>query len=67
LLYQRQEMLEVLQQAPSLSIGPVLQRFDDPPRLSTPRLGDGDELPVSFFEFLFSLLAFARRAILWSR
>src|SRR5215207_11592167 len=59
LLYQRKEMLEALNQASSASIGVLAQRFDDPYRLSAARLGDPDQLPVSFFEFLFGFLTFA--------
>src|SRR5215204_2936682 len=60
LLYQRQEVLEVLQKTPRYKvIGMFSQHFDDPYRLSTARLGDPDQLPVSFFEFLFGFLTFA--------
>src|SRR5215207_7546459 len=59
LLDQRHEVLEVLQQVPSLSIGPVLQHFDDLPRLNTACLGDRDELLVCFFELLTGLFSFA--------
>jgi len=62
LLDQRHEVLEVLQQVPSLSIGPILQSFDDLPRLSTACLGDRDELLVCFFELLTGLFSFATRA-----
>src|SRR5215207_3271076 len=62
LLYQRQEVLEVLREkAPDLStaIGVLLQSFEDPHRLSTARLGDGDDLSVSLFELLFGFLPLA--------
>src|SRR5215207_11369673 len=60
LLHQRHEVFKALQKPPRYKvIGMFSQRFDDPYRLSTARLGDPDQLPVSFFEFLFGFLTFA--------
>jgi hypothetical protein len=50
LLHQPKEVLKVLQQSPSPTIVVLLpQHCDDPLRLVTARLGDGDELSVSIF------------------
>src|SRR5215213_893799 len=57
LLHQPKEVLEVLQQSPSPNIVLLPQHSDDPLRLITARLGDGDELLVGLFELLTSFLA----------
>src|SRR5215207_1726150 len=59
LLHQRHEVFKALQQASSPLIDVSLKGLCDLYRLGTARLGYADQLPVSFFEFLFGVLSFA--------